>query len=103
MNDPTQLPKRGPVGCFAVLAAIVDALDMPEPASKGDTAYLALLAARAEVVAAAIGYALREPRDQAAMTGIADLLRTQISGVDLSTLYDLAGAGAPAASARGGT
>jgi hypothetical protein len=85
-----------------LLSAIADVLDMPEPASKGDAAYLALLAARVGVVVAAIGHATREPRDQAAMTAIADLLRTQISDIDLSSLYDLAGAG-PAANAKGGT
>jgi hypothetical protein len=84
-----------------LLSAIADALNMPEPASKGDQAYLALLAARAGVVVAAIGHALGEPRDQAAMTALADLLRTRISDIDLGTLYDLAGAG-PVANVRGG-
>ncbi len=97
MRDPTQLPKRGPVGCFALLSAISDALDMPEPATKGDEAYLALLAARAGVVVAAIRHAMREPCDQPAMTAIAGLPRTQIGDVDLSTLYDLTTPAPPAA------
>jgi hypothetical protein len=81
MNRPTHLPRRQPVGCFALLTAIADALDLPHPA-QGDETYLATRSARADLAVAAIRRALREPGNQAAMTTIADLLQIQVSGID---------------------
>jgi hypothetical protein len=93
MNRPTHLPKRQPVGCFALLTAIAGALDLPQPARGGDEAYLAARSARADLAVAAVRHALREPRDQAAMTAIADLLQVQVSGIDVANLYAVAVAG----------
>ncbi len=87
---PTHLPQRQPTGCFALLDAIASALDMPQPARSGDETYLAVRSARADLAVAAIRHALREPRDQPAMTAIADLLQVQASGVDIANLYAVA-------------
>ncbi len=77
MNRPTHLPKRQPVGCFALLTAVADTLDLPQPADDGNQAYLAARSARADLAVAAIRRALRDPGGPAAMTAIARLLQTQ--------------------------
>ncbi len=82
MNRPTPLPKRQPVGCVALLTAIAAALDLPQPANSSDLSYLAARSVKADLAVVAIRHALREPGDQATMTGIADLLRAQVGQVD---------------------
>lgn len=82
MNRPTHLPKRQPVGCRALLAAIASALEMPPPADAGDSAYLAARSVRADLAVSAIRRALRQPNDQAAMTTIADLLEVQVGEIE---------------------
>jgi hypothetical protein len=85
MNRPTHLPKRPPVGCFALLTVIAGALDLP-PAARGDQACLAARSAKADLAVLAIRHALRDPGNQATMTGLADLLRAQVSQIDAGLL-----------------
>jgi hypothetical protein len=85
MNRPTHLPKRQPVGCFALLTVIADALDLPQ-AARGDETYVGARSAKADLAVVAIRHALREPSNQATMTAIADLLQAQVSEIDAALL-----------------